>query len=511
MPSLTLDSVHTAALLACLLAACAVVVWRKQLVRTLRDFFLELGSPWALGALRVVVFSHLSGQLGEAAAIVARPSAIRELPYGWGWLRDVVPFDPAVASAAELTLFVTSACAVVGLLTRVTAPLAAVLAVYVLGLPNFYLKIDHSSQVIVLSALIVSVSPCADALSVDALYRRFRGVAVPGPSLAYALPIRFCWLLLGTAYLFPGVWKLWDTGDLWISGVQLQSLLYLAWGRGSIEPLARIDQVPWLLSFFGTATLVFEIGFIFAIFWRPSRVVAAFSAVLFHWGVFQMMGIRIHTRFPLILLIDLPGLPDALGRWFPSWAPRLAAVQAELSRRAQGVAARLRLPEAVRTVPRRALAPAVVVGSLLFGGQVLAGAAQVDSWPISVYPRFTVRRPEPTTRANRTRVMLVHEDGTEQDLVDTLEGLGGGRLTRLMLRIQKVDRNYRVLAEESRTLIRLFRSNGADIDAGDRIEIRKETWSIFPLSNKANFRSRTLGSYEVTANDKLKKVAPQQP
>jgi len=500
--------VRTATLLGCLLAACTVVVWRKQLVRTLRDFFLEEGSPWALGVLRAVVFSHLSGQLGVAAAIAARPAAIRELPYGWGWLRDVVPFDPAFASAAELTLFVTSACAVIGLLTRLTAPLAATLAVYVLGLPNFYLKIDHASQVIVLSALILSVSPCADALSVDALYRRFRGVAVPGPSLAYALPIRFCWLLLGTAYLFPGIWKLWKTGDLWISGVQLHSLLYLAWGRGDIEPLARIDQVPWLLSFFGIATLIFEIGFIFALFWRPSRVVAAFSAVLFHWGVFQMMGIRIHMRFPLILLIDLPGLPDALGRWFPSWAPRLAALQTELSRRAQRLAATLRLPAAVRTVPRRALVPALVMGSLLFGGQVLAGAAQVDSWPISVYPRFSVRRSEPTTRAHRTRVMLVHEDGTEQDLVDTLKGFGGARLTRLMLRIQKVDRNYRVLAKESRALIQLFRSSGADIDAGDRIEIRKESWNIFPLGSKAKFRSRTLGTYEVTASGKLKKLAP---
>jgi hypothetical protein len=127
---------------------------------------------------------------------------------------------------------------------------------------------------------------------------------------------------------------------------------------------------------------VVEVGFFVALFHRQARILAALSAAGFHVGVGLTMDIWFDFWWPMVVLIDFPGVTRV-----GPWAARLA----RLDERPWplGFAAR---PSAV--APAGSGAGAFVVGSTLVLSMFVAGLAPVDSWPVAVYPRFQNRTPD---------------------------------------------------------------------------------------------------------------------
>src|SRR5689334_18919322 len=119
---------------------------RMALGNRLRSFFLEPTSALDPALLRIVIFGLLLGTAirSDPAWHAAVPASLRDPPPGWGILGSL-PFHPTAAAIAGKLLVATSACACAGLFTRVTVPVSTLLAIYVLGLPYCFGKVNHGA------------------------------------------------------------------------------------------------------------------------------------------------------------------------------------------------------------------------------------------------------------------------------------------------------------------------------------------------------------------------------
>jgi hypothetical protein len=368
----------------CLYALYVIAARHEDVLRGLRNFFFAETAPENLALLRIAVFSSFVIATLESHApwFATLPIDFRDLPRGWPWLEeDVLPIAMRHMDALYVLLLVTSVMSILGAGTRVVQPLATLLAVFVLGVPNFFFKISHGMHVQVLCAAVLSASPSGDALSVDALLRRYKKQPPFARATSYTVAIRFCWLLLGTMYLFPGLWKLWESGDLWIDGTKLRIVCLEKWGETyDVAPRLRVDRFPGLAVLFGASTLLLEIGFFPALFNRFSRVLFALAAASFHIGVGLAMDIWFDFWWPLIVLLDFP---DVL---------KLGHFASGILRTGEG--RRWPLGNAAREGATRTRDPGArsfVVGAVMLLAMFVAGLAPVDSWPVAVYPRFQSR------------------------------------------------------------------------------------------------------------------------
>lgn len=469
---MTLTGVRIAAGLLTLAALALLLYRRPAVARGLHRFFLEPSAPQNLALLRMALFGGLAWVSSQTSAVwwASVPAELRMLPPGWRWLSGVLPMNASLASVAQYVVVIASVCAALGLLTRITAPIAAVVAVYLLGTPSFFGKILHMDHALVLMSLVIAAAPSGDALSLDRLWQRKRGLPEPEPSPAYTLPIRLAWLLLGTIYLFPGIWKVWGNGDLWLNGQRLLSELNDEWGqRKSFDPPMRIDQYPSLLKVLGTSTLIFEVGFFFAIFNRYTRVLAALSAVAFHTGIRMFLGIRFYEYLPLVLLID-----------FPLFGARLE-------------------PAMLASAQLRRLAASALIGGTLLLGQVYVGLAQIDTWPVALHPKFDERTGTHKVASNN-QIMLEPGSGAEaQDLGRLMVKLGAKNgFTRVVLSVDRDIAKGVPRKARSRAVVTLLRDSGIAIAAGDHIAIYRTRWNVFPLGERSGFSKSLLRRYRVT-------------
>jgi hypothetical protein len=463
----------------------------QRRISALRNFFVEPSSPANLGALRAVVFWMIlrSALQSDAVFFAGLPETLRALPPGWRWASGWLPFDPAFVADVRVVLIVSAACATLGLLTRFAAPIAALAAVYVLGIPNFYMKIDHGNHSVVLCALTLAFAPCGDALSLDRLLLRRRGQPPPSPAPTYTIPVRLCWLILSTVYLFPGFWKLWHSGDLWISGLKLQYEMRSKWAQLSgFQPIVRIDDSPFWTSVLGTGTLVFEIGFLFALFNRVTRVIAALSAVAFHLGIKYVMGIQFHAYFPLILLLDFPQLWHLLRRFVP----------AALARRIEAWATRIFAPPATPAAPVPSIWPATAVGTILIVVQLVTGFARIDTWPVAVHPLFDLRREKLPTTGGTTLLILEPRGGGSKQLNEDLQRIGSARLMRLLRKLRSAAHKGYAARSQGKMIVGLFGASGVTVAPGDHVAIYEAAWDLFPLGQHANYRQKLVDRYVVT-------------
>jgi predicted DCC family thiol-disulfide oxidoreductase YuxK len=311
-----------------LLAVCmqAIVVagllWQETR-RTVTAFFTATSAPINLAVLRIVFFAVLFRcvDVEHVVWFSQIPPELRFPPIGVGWLLPYVPVDSATAASVAAILRVCCLSALVGFFSRTSAGLAALLSVYVLGIPQLYGKVNHYHYLVAFAA-ILAASPCGDALSVDAVRNAWRRAnegqtAPPGPSMSYALPLRFVWLLMGLMYFFPGIWKLWSSGFDWIFSDNLRLQMYSKWLEyGDWTPFFRLDQHPVLAQLGALFTIGFEISFVFLIFFPSLRLLAPLGGLAFHTLTYVFMCIFFNVTAFYVAFVDWSALLMRLGRWF---------------------------------------------------------------------------------------------------------------------------------------------------------------------------------------------------
>jgi hypothetical protein len=240
---------------------------------------------------------------------------------GMKFFLSVVPVTPDLAQKMTALFIGFSFLAMVGCFARVSSFLAAISGIYVLGIPEFYGKVDHYDHLIWFM-FILSASRCADVLSVDSLRQAFReadqGQASNNRNSAeYALPLRFIWLLMGMIYFFPGFWKILRSQALWAWSDNLKYQLYASWFKnGGWLPFFRLDQHPLLYKICGTGTILFELSFVFLILYPALRPMAAIAGVFFHEMAKWLMNIDfLNLQFCYLSFINWAGLFYRIGKW----------------------------------------------------------------------------------------------------------------------------------------------------------------------------------------------------
>lgn len=301
-----------------------VLLLRRWSPRFVKDFFTADTDPTNLAIFRIVFFLLLASSFSVSNIVwfSSIPAELRFPPQGLAWLTQILPINPTWAWIASVLLLICCITAALGLFTRVSTILCFVLGLYVLGIPQFYGKINHYHHLLWFTA-ILAASPCADVLAIDAVFSSWRradkgAAGRPGRSQVYALPLRFIWLSMGVIYFSAGFWKVWTSGYKWAFSDNPKIMMYNKWLElGGWRPILNIDQHPMLYQLSAAATIVFELSFIVIIFFPAIRFLAPLGGLAFH----NMTNLFMRIPF-WQLQVCYVAFPD-WDRWFRSLGKRL--------------------------------------------------------------------------------------------------------------------------------------------------------------------------------------------
>ncbi len=344
-------------------------------IASVRKFFTTPGSPFDLAVLRIVVVALLLHRIKsmDVISFTRLPASMIHPPPWLGWVYDAGLLDSHVAIDVKWGFRVAALFSLCGCYTRISTAITALTALYLFALPHFDGKVDHQEHVLIWFIGLLAVSRCGDALSVDA-WRS--GQPRPADSILYALPLRFCWLLLGLVYFFPGFWKFWNCGLDWAFSSHLQLTLYRNWAiKPTFTPL-RVDRYPWLLMIGGLGTLVFELGFVGCLFSARARSGLIALGQLFHLGVRLVLGIPFAMlQCSYVCLVPWSRLLNI--------APGTREI----------------------TPSRSSLLATVSLGTVLVLGNLTAGILhEKEGYPLSCFPTFDGRE----HRSQITRLEMIH-------------------------------------------------------------------------------------------------------
>ncbi len=297
---------------------------RAQIRHRVSVFFTAVTHPINLAVFRIVFFGCLFTAVNPAEIVwfSQLPPELQFAPTGLGWLLTNLPINQTLASISSYLIRLFALTGILGLFSRTSATLTVLLGIYALGIPQFFGKVNHYHHLLWFAA-ILAASRCGDMFSIDAVWaawkRADRGVVEPpAESQVYALPLRFVWLLIGIIYFFPGFWKVWLSGFDWALSENFKFQLYNKWSElDGWLPFFRLDQYPLLYKPLALGAIIFELSFIFLIFWPRVRSLMAVGGIIFHAMVGKFM--QIHNFWTLqanyVAFFDWHAFFQRLGSW----------------------------------------------------------------------------------------------------------------------------------------------------------------------------------------------------
>lgn len=352
----------------------AVALWlADRRWHVVAKFMAEKRTPLDLAVIRIVLMAWLmQTSVSQALVFAQLDPALVYPPTGWGRLAVMFPRNQHLIHGAYVVFLVSVVLAVIGLWTRVSVPLAAAGAFYLMTIPQLFGKINHGHHLI-LFAILLAFSPCGDALSVDALLRRRKGTAIPflQRSTKYAAPLNAMIALMGIIYFFPGVWKVARNGLHWFSSSNMQNIIATKLLEGKPNALQSwVLHQPALLLLASMGTILFEVGWIFFALNKRSRPFLVVCGLAFHNTTGFLMNIFFaHLQICYVVLVDW-------GQVYCWLAPGLGrAVKKD------GAAPRPLAPRV--SLPFKAVA-GVIIAAMVIAGMLHAQAG----WPIACYPTF---------------------------------------------------------------------------------------------------------------------------
>mgnify|MGYP002363095222 FL=1 len=201
------------------------------------------------------------------------------------------PLPPDVYRVLVALTVVTAMTFALGVRHRVLAPLHGLLLTWVLSYTNSWGMILHTDNLYLAHVLVLTLSPAADTLSLDA-----RGKPEPDPHARYGWAPRLMVAIAAATYLLAGIAKLRNGGLHFIEGDTLRNLVAYDNARkielGDMHsPLgAMLLDHPRLFSAMATGSLLLELGAPLALIRRVGRP-WAIAMWGFHVGVLLLMAI----------------------------------------------------------------------------------------------------------------------------------------------------------------------------------------------------------------------------
>lgn len=204
---------------------------------------------------------------------------------------------------------------------RVSGPLFAGLLLWLLCYRNSWSMIYHNDNTLVLHALILGLTPAADALSLDAL--RGQGVSpadLPAALRAllqgeehwqYGWPLQLVNAVTVATYFLSGVAKVagelgwgWAGGEVLRSQIAVDGLRKELFGDRAAPLAYTLYQQVGLFRVLAVGSLVAELGAPLALLHRRGGQLWAANAFALHWGIYALMKITFRYQ-----LVGLPFVP----------------------------------------------------------------------------------------------------------------------------------------------------------------------------------------------------------
>lgn len=269
---------------ACILAAIKLLKPRSNV---LLNYISEKDSAFNLGVFRAVVFGTIlyTFDLRKLLWFSNLPGELQEAPFPWKPVLQYLPIDPGISQALGIVFVGFCILSMLGVLTRVSAWAVVVLGIYLLGIPQFYGKVNHYHHLLWF-AFLMATYPSGHGFSLDNLVRKRENVS----SQVYGFPIRIAWLLMGMIYFGAGFAKIYHGGAAWVFGDNLYNQMLMVWYEKGWNAFG-LPVPSWLMKFGGLFTLWFELSFVFLILFKRTRWIAALAGILFHNSTWLFMGI----------------------------------------------------------------------------------------------------------------------------------------------------------------------------------------------------------------------------
>lgn len=219
------------------------------------------------------------------------------------------PFSPGVFTSILLCTIVTGIVFTVGWKYRYTGPLFAILLLLFFSYRNSWSMIYHNYIALVLHILIIGFTPAADAFSIDA--RKVNDAnKSSNTSWQYGWPVKL--ICLGTAitYFICGIAKLlgnlafdWISGDAMRSQVAVDTLRKNVMGETTSPLFEWLFAHSWIFFVMGVMTMAVELSAPFIMGKKRIIQLWVLLALLMHWGIFFIMGIRFYHQMAGIIFL----------------------------------------------------------------------------------------------------------------------------------------------------------------------------------------------------------------
>ena len=257
--------------------------------RWLDDYFFRPVAPLNLGICRLLFFGLLFAYfLPQDFAVYGRVSESLLQPITAFRLFRIPILSPAALHLLEWVWKGSLLFCCTGLLTRLSTLTALVLGTYLLAVPQNVGRVFHDDAILVFVFLIMAVSRCGDACSID----RWFGKPAPSASGEYRWPIRAAWIVMAAVFFAAGFSKLNNAGLQWAFSDHMSTILIKQqynsdpWSSWGLWIAAR----PWLAQTMAFSTLIIEVGYPLALFSRRARWVFPPSMFFAQIGIRVLMG-----------------------------------------------------------------------------------------------------------------------------------------------------------------------------------------------------------------------------
>lgn len=264
--------------------------------RELRPVIDMVAPAERLAAFRMVANGFATAYLAIRAPVMLR-LADREPddfdPVGVLGSLGAPPAGWAVTAALVVALVAGSA-STIGWHHRLSGPVFAAALLFVTTLRSSWGQLLHFENLMVLFAIVLALSPAADAWSVDA--RRSVG-STPESNVRYGHPLVVAAWIVVTTYVIAGIAKLRYGGPGWIDGDTLRNHIASAAARldllgGTAAPFAELAvRSGDLLIAAAVLTIFLEIGAPLALLDRRLRNVWVVATWTMHLGILATMAI----------------------------------------------------------------------------------------------------------------------------------------------------------------------------------------------------------------------------
>lgn len=260
-------------------------------------FWFEKSSPLNLGISRSIFFGLMFLYFFRVSFKEwAKVSPVFWKPHTFFRLLRVPLLGYKTIFVLEIAWKILLLTACLGLATRFTTLASFLIGIYLLGIPNCFMKIRHNYGLPIILMGILAVSKCGEGFSLDhLLFLNQQSGAVSMVSADYTWPVRMCWLVMALTLFNSGYSKIKKSGWAWARAENLSVILRgMHYWSVVEEPLVRwglwIAERPALCWFIGVSTLIIELGYPLALIWPEMRWFLIGSSVFMFLSFRVLMG-----------------------------------------------------------------------------------------------------------------------------------------------------------------------------------------------------------------------------